>query len=83
MMLQRMQAHLPMLFHPNPRHVLNIGFGGGVTAGAVSIYPEVKLDIAEIEPAVTNVAEIFAPLNHDLIRRGAITSSSTTAAIIC
>src|SRR4030095_9123728 len=70
MMLQRMQGHLPMLFHANPRHVLNIGFGGGVTAGAVSIYPETKLDIVEIEPAVTNVAEIFAPLNHDVIRRG-------------
>lgn len=70
MMLQRMQGHLPMLFHPHPRRVLNIGLGGGVTAGAVSIYPDVELDVVEIEPAVTNVARIFASLNHDLIRRG-------------
>jgi spermidine synthase len=70
MMLQRMQAHLPMLFHPNPRRVLNIGLGAGVTAGAISIYPEARLDIVEIEPAVTNAAALFAPWNHDLIRRG-------------
>jgi len=70
MMLQRMQGHLPMLFHPKPQRLLNIGFGAGVTAGAVSLYPEVKLDIAEIEPAVTNVAGIFASLNHHIIQRG-------------
>jgi spermidine synthase len=70
MMLQRMQAHLPMLFHPHPRRVLNIGLGAGVTAGAIAIYPEAKLDIVEIEPAVTNAAALFAPWNHDLIRRG-------------
>jgi spermidine synthase len=70
MVLQRMMGHVPMLLHPNPRRVLNIGLGAGVTSGALSCYPETQLEIADIEPAVTNVAAIWAERNHDLIRRG-------------
>jgi spermidine synthase len=70
MVLQRMQGHLPMLLHPDPRQVLNIGLGAGVTSGAISIYPNVHLDVVDIEPVVTNVAALWAPWNHDLIRRG-------------
>ena len=29
MMLQRMMGHLPMLFHPDPQRVVNIGLGAG------------------------------------------------------
>lgn len=70
MVLQRMMGHLPMLLHPKPRRVLNIGLGAGVTAGALSCYPEAQLEIADIEPAVTHVAALWAERNHDLIRRG-------------
>jgi spermidine synthase len=73
MVLQRMMGHLPMLLHPDPRRVLNIGLGAGVTSGALSCYPNVQLEVAEIEPAVTNVAALWAPRNHDLISRGRFT----------
>jgi len=73
MVLQRMMGHLPMLLHPNPRRALNIGMGAGVTSGALSCYPDVKIDIADIELAVTNVAAIWAERNHDLIRRANFT----------
>jgi spermidine synthase len=37
MKLQRMLGHLPGLIHPDPRSVLIVGFGGGVTAGTLPI----------------------------------------------
>ena len=39
MRLQRMLAHLPGLMHGNPRSVLVVGFGGGITAGTFTTYP--------------------------------------------
>ncbi len=56
MRLQRMLGHLTTLIPDNPNSVLVIGCGAGVTAGAVSIDPNVKkLTIAEIEPLVPKV----------------------------
>ena len=53
MRLQRMLGHLATLVPSNPRKVLVIGFGAGVTAGAVSIDPRVEEEtIVEIEPLV-------------------------------
>ncbi len=67
MMLQRMMGHLPMLFHPNPKRVVNIGLGAGVTFGALSCYPVDHLEVVEIEPAVRGVAKAFASWNHDVL----------------
>ena len=56
MRLQRMLGHLTTLIPANPKSVLVIGCGAGVTAGAVSIDPAVeRLTIAEIEPLVPKV----------------------------
>ncbi|MFL2859625.1 MAG: fused MFS/spermidine synthase [Pontiellaceae bacterium] len=67
MMLQRMMGHLPMLFHPNPQRVVNIGLGAGVTFGAVSCYPAKHLEVVEFEPSVVNVAKIWKNKNHNVI----------------
>lgn len=67
MTLQRMQGHLPMLFHPSPKRVLNIGLGAGVTFGALSCYPTDLLQVVEIEPASIEVARVFSKHNHDII----------------
>jgi len=67
MMLQRMMGHLPMLFHPNPQRVLNIGLGAGVTLGALSCYPAEHLEVVEFEPSVVNAAEIWGSYNHHVI----------------
>jgi spermidine synthase len=53
MKLQRMVGHLPLLLHPDPKSVLGIGFGAGVTAGTFTTYPGIeKITICEIEPRI-------------------------------
>lgn len=68
--LQRMLGHLTTLMSPNPRSVLVIGCGAGITAGAVSIDPRVEqVTIAEIEPLVPQAAaEYFGEPNFDVLR---------------
>src|SRR5215470_4342946 len=70
MRLQRMLGHLTTLVVDNPRRVLVIGCGAGVTAGAVSIEPRLQQEtIAEIEPLVPKVVSTyFADYNFDVIR---------------
>jgi spermidine synthase len=60
MRLQRMLGHMTTLIPKNPESVLVIGCGAGVTAGAVSVDPNVKrLTIAEIEPLVPRVVSKY------------------------
>ncbi len=70
MRLQRMLGHLTTLIPANPRSVLVIGCGAGVTAGAVAIDPRVeRVTIAEIEPLVPRVVSTyFSEHNFDVIR---------------
>jgi spermidine synthase len=70
MRLQRMLGHLTTLIPDQPRDVLVIACGAGVTAGAASIDSRVeRLTIAEIEPLVPTVAATyFGPFNFDVIR---------------
>ncbi len=66
MRLERMLGHLPALLHPNPRTILIVGVGAGVTAGALAVHPEVeRLVICEIEPRVPESARLyFGAENH-------------------
>ena len=68
MRLQRMLGHLTTLLPPQADSVLVIGFGAGVTAGAVSVSPAVTYEtIAEIEPLVPKfVSKNFAGPNNDV-----------------
>jgi spermidine synthase len=60
MRLQRMLGHLTTLTTANPRSVLVIGCGAGITAGAVSIDPRVEREtIVEIEPLVPHAASAY------------------------
>src|SRR5256712_7605755 len=70
MKLQRMLGHLTTLIPDNPRRVLVIGCGAGVTAGAVSVEPRLQQEtIAEIDPLVPQVVSTyFADYNFDVIR---------------
>jgi len=69
MRVQRMLGHLPALVHPNPRTVLVVGCGAGVTAGSFLIYPSVeRVVVCEIEPLVpAGVAPHFAAVNNNLV----------------
>jgi spermidine synthase len=66
MRLERMLGHMPALVHPNPKSVLIVGVGAGVTAGALSIHPEVeRIVVCEIEPVVPRSARAyFGKENH-------------------
>jgi spermidine synthase len=53
MKLQRMVGHLPALIHRNPKSVLGIGFGAGVSAGTFTRYPGIEhITVCEIEPVI-------------------------------
>ena len=60
---QKLQAHIPLMTHPDPKRVLQIGFGSGETAKVVRLY-DVDIDVAEISPDVIPVStRFFADLN--------------------
>jgi spermidine synthase len=66
MKLQRMVGHLPALVHPNPKSILGIGFGAGVSAGTFTRYPSVEhITICEIEPVIPPTStRFFGPQNY-------------------
>jgi spermidine synthase len=70
MRLQRMLGHLPALLHPNPRSVLIVGCGAGVTAGSFVLHPSIeRIVICDIEPLIPRaVATHFRHENHDVLR---------------
>ena len=67
--LHRQIGHLPMLLHPNPERALVIGLGGGATAGAVSLHPNVDVDVVELAPGVVRAASWFSHINDDVLNR--------------
>jgi spermidine synthase len=75
MRLQRMLGHLTTLIPEQPKSVLVIACGAGVTAGASSIDPRVEhLTIAEIEPLVPKVvAKYFGDYNFNVVKNPKVT----------
>jgi spermidine synthase len=70
MRLQRMLGHVPALFHPEPRSVLVVGCGAGVTAGSFVLHPSIeRIVICEIEPLIPSVvAHFFRQENYDVLQ---------------
>ncbi len=70
MRLQRMLGHIPALLHPNPKSVLIVGCGAGVTAGSFVLHPSItRIVICDIEPIIPQVvATHFRTENHDVLR---------------
>jgi spermidine synthase len=63
-----LSADLPLLMHPDPREVLVVGLGSGITAGAVTRFNEVqRVDAIEIEAAVARAALFFADNHGDVL----------------
>ncbi len=61
-------GHLPMLLNKNPKKVLVVGLGSGMTLGATSIHPSVEqITLLEIEPKVMGVAKTFEKYNHHVL----------------
>lgn len=70
MRLQRLLGQMSALMHPNPRTVLVVGFGAGVTAGSFVLHPSVeRIVICEIEPLIPRVvSSYFANENYNVLR---------------
>lgn len=64
--IQRMQAHLPLLLHPQPRDVLFLGVASGITAGAALAHPDVSVSAIELVPETLGVLDRFAAYNKRL-----------------
>ena len=59
---QVMAAHIPMLFHSNPRNVLVVGVGTGQTASRFLMYDIARLECVDIEPTIFEfIREHFDP----------------------
>lgn len=69
MRLQRMLGHMPALFHPNPKSVLIVGFGAGVTAGTFVVHPGIeRIVICEMEPLIPPTAtQYFSHENYNVM----------------
>lgn len=69
MRLQRMLGHLSALLDNDPKSVLIVGFGAGVTAGSFVLHPGVKrIVICEIEPLIPRVvSRYFTKENYDVV----------------
>ncbi len=55
------QALLPLLLHPAPRRALFLGLGTGITAGAATLDPALRVDAVELLPEVVAASALFAP----------------------
>jgi spermidine synthase len=65
MITQLTVGWLPVFYHPNPKNALVIGYGSGVTVGAVTAIKEIEdIDCVEIEPAVYGAAPWFSEINR-------------------
>jgi len=61
-----MTGALPLALHPNPKDVLMIGLGSGISLGSVTQFDEPEqIDMVEIDPAVVEAADYFKEYNHD------------------
>jgi spermidine synthase len=69
MRLQRMLGHIPALVHPQPKTVLVVGCGAGVTAGSFLVHPEIeRVVICEIEPLIPKfVVKYFPAENYNVV----------------
>lgn len=71
MVNQILVTQIPMLVHPDPRDVLVIGLGSGITFGSVLTHPVASAECVEISPAVARAATYFREWNFDVMRNPA------------
>ncbi len=64
MLTQRLLAHIPLLLHPDPKKVVILGLGSGVTLGSALRHPIERADLLEISPEVVEASRFFDAENH-------------------
>lgn len=63
MATQLLLGHLPALLHDSVHSTMVIGYGSGVTAGALLRHRIARCDIAEISPSVIEASAFFSHVN--------------------
>jgi len=70
----QMLGHLPVLLHPDPRQVLIIGLGAGVSSGIIGTYPGVaQVTVVELSDEVPDGAAKFGTWNFDVLHNPKVT----------
>lgn len=65
---EKVLAHLPMVLVDDPREVLAVGLGSGITLGSLAMHDEVEqLTCVEIVPSVVDGARLFRAHNRDVL----------------
>jgi len=68
MLCFKLMGAIGPLLQEDPERVLVIAFGGGVTAGTVTRFPEVDLvRVVELEPSVTHAARLLERENNNAL----------------
>jgi spermidine synthase len=63
----KLSAHIPAILSPRRRSVMVIGLGTGVTAGELTLYPDIeRIDVAEISQTVVEALPYFSSANHNV-----------------
>lgn len=64
----RLMAHFPLLLQAEPRNVLLICYGVGMTADAIRLHDSVqRLDIVDLNPSVFLLSSHFIAQNHNVL----------------
>ena len=64
---QELVAHVPLMFHPEPRSALVIGLASGISVGSAGRYPLEKIDCVEISPAMVEACRYFDDYNYKVL----------------
>jgi spermidine synthase len=64
---QTLLAHLPLLFHPDPRTVMVLGLASAMTAGETLLYPIKRVDALEISEQVVKACRLFSAWNNNCL----------------
>lgn len=64
---QELVAHVPLMFHSQPRSALVIGLASGISLGSVSRYPLDRIDCVEISPAMLEACRYFDAYNYRVL----------------
>ncbi|RFC30991.1 MAG: spermidine synthase [Candidatus Nitrotoga sp. MKT] len=68
--VQSNQARLPLLLHEQPRSVLFLGLGTGISVAGSLAFPNLDRSAVELsQGAINSAASWFAPLNRNVLRK--------------
>jgi spermidine synthase len=65
--VHKMLAHFPMLLHPNPKEVLVIGFGMGVTSYGATLHDNANVTCVELVNNEIEAASYFDSINYGIV----------------